>query len=131
MNAPSEKPVSVRPPSQKEGDSAALLEAMRLLSADPQLSQRQLSQALGLSLGKTHYMLHALLEKGWVKVHNFRRSDNKMAYSYLLTPTGIREKLEMTRAFLIHKEAEFENLQATIAQLRSEVQGSQAPGSKR
>ena len=81
--------------SASDGDSAALLEALRALSTDPQLSQRQLSQALGLSLGKTHYVLHALLDKGLVKVQNFRRSDNKLAYAYLLTPKGMNEKLAM------------------------------------
>jgi EPS-associated MarR family transcriptional regulator len=69
-------------------------------------------------------MLHALLEKGWVKVHNFRRSDNKKAYAYLLTPRGIEEKLALTRSFLASKEKEFESLQTVIAQLRSEVDRS-------
>jgi len=128
VNAPIEKSGSENLVSHKDGDFGALLEALRLLSADPQLSQRQLSQALGLSLGKTHYMVHALLEKGWVKVHNFRRSDNKTAYAYLLTPKGIKEKLEMTHAFLLTKEAEFENLKTVIAQLRLEVKRSQSLG---
>jgi len=105
-----------------EKDSALLLEALRLLSSHPELSQRQLSQALGLSLGKTHYVLHALLDKGLLKAENFRRNDNKMAYAYLLTPKGIKEKLAMTRAFLSRKEAEFEALHATIERLRHEVQ---------
>ena len=85
------------------------------------LSQRELSAALGLSLGKTHYVLHALLDKGFVKMRNFRRSDNKRAYAYLLTPTGLGEKIRLTRGFLARKEAEFERLKSTIAALRSEV----------
>ena len=108
---------------------ARSLEAMRLLAARPELSQRELSRALGLSLGKTHYVLHALLDKGLVKIQNFRRNDNKLAYAYLLTPKGVREKLRMTRSFLARKEAEFEHLQSTIAQLRAEVQSpKQATG---
>ena len=108
-------------------DTARSLEAMRLLAAQPELSQRELSRALGLSLGKTHYVLHALLDKGLVKIQNFRRNDNKLAYAYLLTPKGAKEKLRLTRSFLARKEAEFVRLQSTIAQLRAEVQGRQRP----
>ena len=85
------------------------------------MSQRELSRELGLSLGKTHYILHALLDRGLVKARNFRRNDNKIAYAYLLTPAGVREKIKMTRRFLSSKEAEFERLRATIASLRREV----------
>lgn len=99
-----------------------MLQALRLLTERPELSQRQLSHEIGLSLGKTHYVLHALLDKGLLKIKNFRRSDNKRAYAYLLTPKGLNEKLRLTRAFLAHKEAEFESLQAAITQLRREVQ---------
>lgn len=104
-----------------EADSAATLETLRLLAARPELSQRQLSKELGLSLGKTHYVLHALLDKGLVKIQNFKRSDNKLAYAYLLTPRGLSEKLRLTRSFLARKEAEFETLKETIARLRQEV----------
>lgn len=100
---------------------ASQLALLRLLNEQPQLSQRELARVLGLSLGKTHYLLRALLEKGLVKVGNFRRNDNKKAYAYLLTPAGVAAKLSLTRAFLLHKEAEFEQLQATIAALRYEV----------
>jgi len=112
-----------QPPSALpvEPDSAATLNALRLLTAQPELSQRQLSKELGLSLGKTHYVLHALLDKGLVKIQNFKRSDNKLAYAYLLTPKGMKEKLRMTRTFLTRKEAEFVLLQETIAALRTEI----------
>ena len=106
------------------------LELLRLLSEKPDLSQRELSRALGLSLGKTHYVLHALLDKGLVKVRNFKRNGNKLAYAYLLTPAGLKAKLSLTRRFLAHKESEFEQLQATIAALRAEVQNS-APSDAR
>jgi EPS-associated MarR family transcriptional regulator len=117
MNSSSQSLVS-------DADAAASLEALRLLAEQPELSQRQLSRALGLSLGKTHYILHALLDKGLVKIQNFKRSDRKMAYAYLLTPKGITTKLHLTRSFLARKEAEFELLRATIARLRQEVQPS-------
>ena len=116
--------MATSPPST-DADTASSLEAMRLLTAQPELSQRELSRALGLSLGKTHYVLHALLDKGLVKIQNFRRNNNKLAYAYLLTPKGVREKMRLTRRFLVRKEAEFERLQSTIAQLRAEVQGQQ------
>lgn len=108
-------------PFISDADAAATLEALRVLAARPELSQRQLSQALGLSLGKTHYVLHALLDKGLVKIENFRRSDNKLAYAYLLTPKGLTTKLQLTRSFLTRKEAEFKLLRTTIARLRQEV----------
>ena len=107
------------------------LALMRLLEDHPDLTQRELAKALGLSLGKTHYLLHALLNKGLVKVRNFRRSDNKAGYAYLLTPSGIKEKLRLTRAFLVRKEAEFEEIKAVIAALQSELNqpGSGKPAS--
>jgi EPS-associated MarR family transcriptional regulator len=113
---------SLDSPSPTDADTAASLEALRLLAEQPELSQRQLSQALGLSLGKTHYVLHALLDRGLVKIENFKRNDNKLAYAYLLTPKGLKEKIRLTRSFLARKEAEFELLRSTIAQLRQEVQ---------
>ena len=108
--------------SLPHGDAeAARLAVLRLLAQQPELSQRELSQALGLSLGKTHYVLHALLDKGLVKARNFRRSDRKLAYAYVLTPGGLREKVRLTRSFLQRKEAEFESLKRNIAALKSEL----------
>lgn len=107
--------------TQVPADTADALKTLRLLAERPELSQRQLSEELGLSLGKTHYVLHALIDKGWVKIGNFRRHKHKLAYGYLLTPKGLRERLHLTRAFLMRKEQEFELLQATIAQLRREI----------
>jgi EPS-associated MarR family transcriptional regulator len=105
-----------------DGDAeAARLAVLRVLEHQPALSQRELSRALGLSLGKTHYLLHALLDKGLVKVRNFERSDRKLAYAYLLTPAGLREKLSLTRSFLARKELEFDALRRTIDALRREL----------
>lgn len=105
----------------KTDADAARLQVLRVLATQPTLSQRELSVELGLSLGKTHYLLHALLDRGLVKARDFRRSDRKLAYAYLLTPAGLREKLRLTRRFLARKEREFEQLQATIAALRDEL----------
>lgn len=120
ISARSPDAAATRPSDSTDGD-AAQLALLRLLNERPDLSQRELSVALKLSLGKTHYVLHALLDRGLVKARNFRRNNNKLAYSYLLTPAGIREKLSMTKRFLVHKEAEFEQLQLAIARLRAEV----------
>lgn len=110
--------------SAPDGLEAAHLAVLRLLQQDPSLTQRELSEALGVSLGKTNYLLRALLDKGLLKIENFRRSDNKIAYAYILTPTGLKERLRLTRAFLMRKETEFEQLRAMIAELRNEVQPS-------
>lgn len=127
MNTSSPSPVW--PPSAPEGDGTRAAEpagelelaALRLLTERPDMSQRELALAMGLSLGKTHYCLRALMDRGWVKASNFRRSDRKLAYAYVLTPSGLREKLALTRRFLVQKEQEFERLQATIAGLRAEL----------
>jgi EPS-associated MarR family transcriptional regulator len=114
------------PPRHGDAEGARLA-VLRLLAKQPDMSQRELSQALGLSLGKTHYVLHALLDKGLVKARNFRRSNRKLAYAYVLTPTGLREKMVLTRDFLSRKEAEFEDLQRTIAALRTELADAAEP----
>jgi EPS-associated MarR family transcriptional regulator len=98
------------------------LKTLRLLEANPDLSQRELAQALGISLGKTNYCVHALLDKGLIKMQNFRNSDNKLGYAYLLTPAGIAAKAELTRNFLKIKIQEYENLKQEIEQLKREVQ---------
>ena len=94
---------------------------MRLLEEHPDCSQRELSRRMGVSLGKTHYLLRALLEKGWVKAQNFGRSDRKLRYAYVLTPNGVRERLKLTRSFLARKEREYVELKTQISMLRSEL----------
>lgn len=72
---------------------------MRILQENSDLTQRELAQLLGFSLGGLNYCLKALMEKGWIKVHNFSRSNNKFGYTYLLTPSGIAQKAELTGRF--------------------------------
>lgn len=84
-------------------------------------NQRQLSRAIGLSLGKTHYLLKVLAERGLIKVGNFSRSKNKMGYAYLLTPSGVKEKIMITKRFLAAKEREYESLRHEIEMLRKEL----------
>ena len=115
MNAPAEEPSDAA-----RGDDAAVI-LLRLLEEHPDYSQRQLARALGLSLGKTHYLLKALLAKGWVKAQNFRRSDQKLGYLYVLTPSGIRQRLSLTQAFLARKEQEYVRLRSQISALRKDL----------
>jgi len=96
--------------------------ALKLLEANPQLSQRQLSAELDVSLGKAHYVLKSLIDVGWVKLDNFRRSDNKLGYAYVLTPTGIAEKAKITVRFLGRKQREYLELQSEIQDLQVEVE---------
>ena len=104
---------------------------MRVVADSPTASQRSLALALGISLGKTNFLLRELLKKGLVKAENFRRSDNKLAYLYLLTPSGVVAKARLTQVYLQRKEAEYERLQQEIAMLRTEVhKHGQQPGSK-
>jgi EPS-associated MarR family transcriptional regulator len=99
----------------------AQLKVLNLLAAEPDLSQRQLAERLGVSLGKTNFLIKALLEKGHLKANNFRRSDNKLGYLYLLTPEGATAKLKLTRAYLIRKEAEYHDLKHEIDAVRSQL----------
>ncbi|WIM05089.1 MAG: MarR family EPS-associated transcriptional regulator [Candidatus Nitricoxidivorans perseverans] len=110
---------------------AAHYRILRLIEEQPEISQRELARALGVSLGKTHYLLKALLGKGLVKADNFRRSDNKLAYAYLLTPGGIAAKLDLTRAFLRHKETEYQAAREEIARLKMELGEDAAVPSER
>lgn len=102
---------------------------LRQLKTQPSASQRHLAARLGISVGKVNYLLRALIDKGWVKANNFRRSDNKWAYSYLLTPSGGAAMIRLTKAFLVRKEEEYEILQAEIQRLHRELQG-QAPAAE-
>jgi EPS-associated MarR family transcriptional regulator len=94
---------------------------LKVLEQHPQMTQRQLSKELGVSLGKAHYVLKALVEVGWIKLENFQRSDNKLGYAYLLTPAGVLEKAKITRRFLLRKQQEFAQLKREIEQLQTEV----------
>lgn len=95
---------------------------LKALEENPGLSQRELAKRLGVSLGKVNYCLGALVEKGSLKMDNFRKSDNKLAYAYLLTPRGIEQKARMTVEFLQVKMNEYERLKGEIEELRREVE---------
>lgn len=94
---------------------------LKLVEAKPEISQRELARELGISLGKANFCLTALIEKGLLKATNFRNSQNKLAYMYLLTPNGIEEKASITLRFLKYKMREYELLQVEIDELRRDI----------
>ena len=103
---------------------------LRILQDKPDVTQREIAQLLGLSTSGLNYCLNALIDKGWVKVHNFSESKNKFGYVYLLTPSGIAEKAALTGRFLQRKLLEYEAMRAEIESLSSEAYaGSEPPAS--
>lgn len=97
---------------------------IKLIEENPLISQRELADRLGVSLGKVNYCLRALISVGWVKAGNFVRSNNKMRYAYVLTPAGLHEKTKITAKFLQKKQAQYEVLKVEIARLKSELDKS-------
>ena len=93
----------------------------KILEANSEISQRDLARELDISLGRVNFCLKALIEKGLLKATNFRNSKNKMAYMYLLTPSGIEEKSAITAQFLKIKMQEYADLETEIDQLRREA----------
>ena len=101
---------------------------MRILQDNPDLTQRELAQKLGISVGGLNYCLNALIDKGFVKVSNFQQSKNKFKYVYLLTPQGFAEKVAMTSRFLKRKMDEYDALKGEIEALKAEVGEEQGDG---
>lgn len=102
-------------------DKEVRFRVMRLLEEEPHLSQRDIAARLNISLGIVNYCLRALVDKGQVKIRNFRAAGNKMRYAYILTPKGIAAKTALTGDFLRRKMAEYEALKAEINALESEL----------
>jgi len=97
------------------------LRVLRLLQDKPKMQQRELAVALGVSLGKTNFCVQALLAKGWLKLQSFKDKQNKLAYAYLLTPSGMAEKAALTLRFIQRKQQEYEALKAEIESLQQEA----------
>ncbi len=89
------------------------------------MTQRELASELDVSLGKVNYCLKAMVEKGWIKVQNFKKSNKKLAYLYLLTPKGIEQKAYITVNFLKRKITEYETLEKEIKDLKAEIEGTE------
>ncbi len=98
---------------------------MRLLEENPDMTQRELAERLGVSVGGLNYCLKALIEKGWVKMHNFSHSKNKFGYMYLLTPIGMAEKTLLTSRFLKRKLEEYDALKTEIEALQAEIKSGE------
>ena len=90
------------------------LDIMQLIEEDPQISQRLISKKSGFSLGKVNYCLKALIDIGYIKLHNFNKSTAKSSYSYVLTPKGMRDKITITKKFIMKKQQEFDKLNLYI-----------------
>lgn len=102
-------------------ESEEILKVLREITLTPEMTQRELSSRLGISLGKVNFLVNALIQKGFIKAHNFKNSNNKKAYLYYLTPVGLEEKAKITYRFLRRKMKEYEQLERDIQQLEQEV----------
>ena len=102
------------------------LQVMRLIAQNPEMSTRQVADEVGISNGSAYYVLAALVEKGFVKLENFKKNPRKGQYAYLLTPKGIREKSILTHSFIERKRQEYADLKTEIEALEQEVGLSEA-----
>jgi len=106
----------------------AQLRILKIVETEPGVSQRQLAERLGVSLGKANYLIKALLDKGHIKAGNFLRAENKFKYAYLLTPEGITAKLQLTHNYLARKEQEYVAMKTEIEAMRAELVEHNARG---
>ena len=104
-----------------------VLRILREIKKSPEMTQRQLSLRLGISLGKVNFLVKAMIQRGFVKVENFKTSTNKTAYLYYLTPKGIEQKAKTTYSFLKRKIREYEQLEEEIRQLQEEAREAGMP----
>lgn len=98
-----------------------ILHVLKELEQNPQTTQRDLSQKLGVSLGKVNFLLNALIDKGMIEARNFKNSKNKLCYMYLLTPQGLKTKLQLVHQFFTWKTQEYERLKKEIEELTKEI----------
>jgi EPS-associated MarR family transcriptional regulator len=94
---------------------------LKHIEANPSITQRELAKELGVSVGKVNYCLKALIDKGWIKANNFKNSNKKLAYFYILTPSGLEQKAKITVNFLKRKINDYEELKKEIEVLKNEV----------
>ena len=106
---------------RKEHQEDAKFRVLQIINENPQLTTREIAQEVGISNGSAYYLLTSLINMGFVKLSNFKNSSQKIKYSYLLTPKGIREKSLITNKFLVRKKQEFETLRKEINSLEKTV----------
>lgn len=112
---------------REEQQEDVRLRVMRLINGNPELSSRQVADQVGISNGSAYYVLTALVEKGFVKLENFKNNPRKGQYAYLLTPKGVREKSLLTHRFIERKRQEYDDLRAEIKLLEREAGLTYAP----
>ena len=106
---------------RKEHNEDARLRVLQIINENPQITTRKIAQQVGISNGSAYYLLTSLIDMGFVKIANFKDSSQKIKYSYLLTPKGIREKSLITSKFLVRKKQEFEALRKEIKSLEKAI----------
>ena len=106
---------------RKEHQENARLRVLQMIINNPQMTSRQIAQKVGISNGSAYYLLTSLIDKGLIKLENFKKSEQKTKYSYLLTPKGIREKSFITSKFLLRKKKEYELLKKEIIELERDI----------
>ncbi len=106
---------------RKEHQEDAKFRVFQIINENPQMTTREIAQKVGISNGSTYYLLTSLIDMGFIKLSNFKKSEQKAKYSYLLTPKGIREKSLVTSKFLVRKKQEYELLKKEIAELERNV----------
>jgi len=107
--------------SVKIFDSEKTLHILQEIERNSKVTQRALAQKLEISLGKINFLINALIDKGIIEIKNFKNSKNKLAYMYLLTPQGLKIKIQLTHKFFIWKTREYEKLKQEIESLKKEV----------
>jgi EPS-associated MarR family transcriptional regulator len=106
---------------RKEHQEDAKLRVFQIISSNPQMTSRELAKKVGISNGSAYYLLTSLIEKGFVKLSNFKENSKKTKYSYILTPKGIREKSLVTSKFLVRKKQEYELLKKEISEIERDA----------
>jgi EPS-associated MarR family transcriptional regulator len=110
---------------------SAHLQLLCLIEQHPDYSQRRLALSMGMSLGKTHYLLRSLFDKGLVKAGKFKSSPDKLSFLYRVTASGLKHRLQLTKRFLSQKESEFESLRTEIEGLRAALEAGERPYTRR
>lgn len=111
-------------PETNDFDRTEVIQLLREIEKTPEMTQRELSSRLGISLGKVNFLIKALIDKGFIKLTNFKKANNKYAYLYILTPHGIEEKAVITYRFLKRKMKEYDELENEIRMLKEELDGT-------
>jgi EPS-associated MarR family transcriptional regulator len=101
---------------------------LKIIEEEPHLSQREIAARMGVSLGKANYCLKSLIDKGYIKARNFYNNNHKVGYIYMLTPSGVEEKVSVTYRFLKRKMREYEDIKAEIESLKAETDEFKKPG---